>query len=94
MTLLFPRRVKQSDGTYKVLHPLPEILDVGDGASITRQQGLAAAALVIRATEAVLEEQPLSELGLDIATDNLAHVLGGPEWAEHADDLIEASING
>ncbi len=65
-------------------------LDVGDGFTVSRPRALAAAQHVLAATSLITEEEPLSELALDLAWTYLTTMLGGPEWSDHASELIDA----
>ena len=70
---------------------LPEVLDVGDGLTIKREFALCAARHLIAATSLVIDEAPLGEMGMELASINLADVLGGPQWHDYALALIDVA---
>lgn len=71
---------------------LPQTLDVGDGLQIPLPAAMQATHHVLAITSLIQQEDQLSELGLDVATDNLAHFLGGPDWEETAYELINTAL--
>jgi thiazole synthase ThiGH ThiG subunit len=68
---------------------IPAVLDAGDGVTIKREAALGAARHVIAATAIALDQDPIDEMGLDLATSNLAYLLGGDHWFGYANALIE-----
>ena len=68
---------------------LPTVLNAGDGLTIKREAALAAARHVVAATALILDEEPLSETGMEAAFNNLAYMLGGEEWTAYANALMD-----
>ena len=68
---------------------LPVVLDAGDGLTIKREAALAAARHMIAATSLVIDEAPLGEMGMDLATSHLTELLGGPQWHGYALALMD-----
>jgi len=70
---------------------LPTVLDAGDGLTIERDAALGVARHVVAATALIIGQEPLlTQTGSDIALNNLADILGGPHWIDHADALLDA----
>ena len=68
---------------------LPTVLDAGDGLTIKREAALAATRHVIAATALIIDQDPLTETGMEVAFNNLTEILGGPEWAGYANALLD-----
>ena len=72
---------------------LPQILDVGDGKTIDRELALQATHHVLIALKLLIGVHSLQEeVLLDLADMKLAHMLGGPDWAPIAGELIDAVL--
>ena len=70
---------------------LPAVLAAGDGMTINREAALGVARHVIAATALIIGQDPLlTQAGSDIALNNLAGILGGPHWIDHANALLDA----
>ena len=70
---------------------IPAVLAAGDGMTIERDAALGVARHVVDATALIIGQNPLlTQEGSDIALSNLAGLLGGPHWTDHANALLDA----
>jgi hypothetical protein len=67
---------------------LPQTLDVGDGMTHDRAAALRATRLQMAALLALFEEPSMTENLADLAVLQVADLLGGDDWLEIADQLV------